>query len=1578
MIKKIIKIAIIPIALIAVFFAYKYYQANVKATKIAFVRVPDYIYADYKNADNSLFITTKNFGKKDNLDELINYDVVYIFGMGFNPSQEQKENLKKVIEKNIPLYVYLSTSAEMDMTTLTKKELAEVEKFFKNPNKENNKKFLNYSRKILDAKSLFTDNLELAKEYPKNYFFHPSTEEFFEKKTDFEAYYKENNLHKKNAPKVMLLASNLQPSNPSARAPYFALINELETRGFNIYATAGFLNRVDFIKEVAPDLLIIIPHGRLAPGRSTEILDVLTDLNIPVLGPQVMYESYDDWMNNQKGLGGGMFSQNIIAPELDGVTTPFVIGAKFPRESDGVMIFKEIPERIESFSNLVENFLTLQTKENKDKKVSIFYYKGPGQNAIVSEGMEIVPSILNLLKHLQKEGYTTGELPKNSKELYAKIQKEGKLLGTYAKGTFEKFLKEGNPALIPADTLQKWMQKHLHPKLIKDVEEQYGALPGNYMTTVKDSIEQLAVARVQFGNIVLMPQPLPAVGEDEFKLVHGVKQATPYPYVGAYLWAREEFKADAIMHFGTHGSLEFTPYKQVGLSDLDWSHALIGDKPHFYIYTMGNVGEGMIAKRRSYATLISHLTPAFDESGFNSDMQKLHDAYHSISYAQTNASLQEQYKEELRNLVLETKLDKQLNFKLSKDRKLSEEELEKIAKYVHAVEAEKITLGLYTLGKTFSESKLKSTVTMMSYDPIAFSKAQLDVLKGKISEKQKNDPVFFDTYYRVPTLKLLKNLLKTEAEVIIEDYIDKTDLEFLAKWEKENKKGDFEKAMAGMIAMFEKIGVDKTISNVEFNKKLVTELMVKLMPDPNKKAAIEHLKDPLQFEKSSSIIDRTTLKKVKAIAKMIPKMQEMLDIMLQPDMFELLQLMQNEENYQLVFSIMEDSKFLDSIKDKENQLQDIIIEKLLLEENRKFLFSAIKDDFLLIIKNKGKQELQKIDTILNFYIDKAFLAEKIKPKTTDEEILVKVLESKKSIEKVKLSLEKINNKLVLIKQNEKTFAKAVKDIKTAILSAKINYENLKTSPQRELKAITNSLNGGFITPSSGGDAVRNPASVPSGRNLYSLNAEHTPTKVAWKLGVKMADKLLQNHLDKNNEYPKKIAFTLWGGEFIRSEGSNIAQIFYMLGVEPIWSASGNVKNVKLIPIEELGRPRIDIVVQTSGQFRDFASSRIFLIDKAVALASSAKDEENTEFQNFVKEGALQMEKDLKIKGFTPEEARKFSTARVFGAVNGGYGAGIMGMVEKGDSWEKDSEIADQYIKNMGAIYTEDSWGEFKPGLFESSIKNTEMVVHSRSANTWGALSLDHVYEFMGGLTNAVRNTTGKDPDGYFVDTRSKHNAFVQTVDEAIWTEAQSTLFNPKYITELMNGEASSADVFAETTRDMYGWNVMKPSAIDNELWDKMHKVYVQDEYEIGVKSFFERENPYALQEVTAVMLETIRKGYWKPDPKVIKEISELHVELVNKHTAACSGFVCDNAKLKDFISKNISDEADKQYQEQISSVRETSGEKQKTKKNIELKKIEKEKTLKELITDNKTVSYMVLALFLLLIGAFIFGRFKRK
>ncbi len=408
----------------------------------------------------------------------------------------------------------------------------------------------------------------------------------------------------------------------------------------------------------------------------------------------------------------------------------------------------------------------------------------------------------------------------------------------------------------------------------------------------------------------------------------------------------------------------------------------------------------------------------------------------------------------------------------------------------------------------------------------------------------------------------------------------------------------------------------------------------------------------------------------------------------------------------------------------------------------------------------------------------------------------------------------------------------------------------------------------------------------------------------------------------NDSIPRKVSYTLWSGEFVETEGATVAQVLYMLGVEPVRDAFGRVTDIRLIPSEQLGRPRIDVVVQTSGQLRDIAASRLFLISRAVEMAAAAKDDK---YENFVTQSVVDAERSLIEKGLSPKEAREVSTYRVFGGVNGSYGTGITGMVQSGDRWENSAEIAGIYMQNMGAYYgSEKSWEQVRRFALEAALGNTDAVVQPRQSNTWGALSLDHVYEFMGGMNLAVRNVTGKDPDAYMSDYRNRNNMRMQELKEAIGVESRTTIFNPAYIREKMKGGAGVAAGFAEIVQNTYGWNVMKPDAIDNELWDEIYNVYVQDKFGLGVQDYFERQNPAALEEMTAVMMETARKGMWNASAEQLKAIAELHTDLVEKYKPSCSGFVCNNAKLREYIASKSVPEAADRYERNIRDIRETS------------------------------------------------------
>lgn len=425
----------------------------------------------------------------------------------------------------------------------------------------------------------------------------------------------------------------------------------------------------------------------------------------------------------------------------------------------------------------------------------------------------------------------------------------------------------------------------------------------------------------------------------------------------------------------------------------------------------------------------------------------------------------------------------------------------------------------------------------------------------------------------------------------------------------------------------------------------------------------------------------------------------------------------------------------------------------------------------------------------------------------------------------------------------------------------------------------------------------------------------TPSEVAWDKGVALAQSTIDTYLKKHGTYPQKVAYTFWSSEFIETEGVSIAQAMYMLGVEPLRDSFGRITDIRLIPISELKRPRIDIVIQTSGQFRDLAASRLFLLTKAIELAASDTDKT---YKNQVNKGSEDIERTLVEKGISPKEARELSKQRIFGGLGGGYSTGTKDLMLESDKWESQDDIAQVYINNMGAIYgVESQWGEHKALLFEASLQNTDVLIQPRQNNTWGALSLDHVFEFMGGMNTAIKKITGKDPDAYLADYRNHNNMRMQELKEALGVESRATIFNPKYIKDVLKGGKSSAEGITELVTNAFGWEATRSEVIDDEFWNQVHDLYIIDKENLGVQDFFERENPAAMQEITAIMLETVRKGFWKASSNQLDVITQKYIDLVERFGLEPSGFSGNNSKLQDYISKRLPENQKNSYQKQI-------------------------------------------------------------
>lgn len=1376
-------------------------------TKIAFVNFQTITMGGIAKANDNSFIKLQEVPVEE-LDRLSGFDMVFVNGMGLRVVEEQRQQIQKAADKGVLVYTTMATNPANNICTIDSVDQVALRGYLGSGGRRNYKNMLNYIRKNMDKKLISVEEPGVPIERSSDVLYHvdvdkPGDELDFVSVEEYEKYLKSKQLYKEGAKKIVVTGQ---------MADATGLIDTLERVGYNVYPVLSLRRLLDFVREISPDAIINMAHGRLGD----EVVKYLEERNILLFAPLTVNSLVEEWEQDPMGMSGGFMSQSIVTPEIDGAIRTSALFAQY-EDKEGLRHSFAVPSRLKTYVENIQKTLALKEKPNSEKRVVIYYYKGPGQSAMNAAGMEVVPSLYNLLKKMKEEGYKVENLPANSKELEKMIMVEGAVFGTYANGVMDRFLKESHPLLISKEEYASWVKQALRPEKYAEVVAAFGEFPGEYMSTADG---KLGVSRIQFGNVVIMPQPVAGGGDNAFQIVHGTDVAPPHSYVAAYLWMQYGFKADAMIHFGTHGSLEFTPKKQAALCDLDWPGRLVGSVPHLYIYSIGNVGEGMIAKRRGYGVLQSYLTPPFMESNVRGIYRNLTERikiYNQKAYPEKGTADPKEVEKaalSVKELAVSLGMHRELGLDSVLNVPYTEEEILKIENFADELAAEKVTGQLYTMGVPYEAARIESSVYSMATDPIAYGLFGLDRLRGKADADVLKRKTIFTERYLDPAKRLVRRLLNGQEKVddgFICQVAGITKEELAQAREIDQNRN----APKGMMAMMMAAAAKQP------------EVM------PVKKEEGEHPMSGMMKNMMKQMGEGKTLEERLEMAKKMGAPEEALEKM-------------------------------KAAMGRENGEQGPDAKTGGMQGNR---------------GTGGNPDMSAMM--------KAMMGKKAKEYSKEEV-----------------------NKALAIMEVERTL-KNVNNYKRA----------LQESPDGELQSLMNALNGGYTAPSPGGDPIVNPNTLPTGRNLFAINAEETPTESAWEKGVQLAKSTIEMYQKRHNgEFPKKVSYTLWSGEFIETGGATIAQVLYMLGVEPVRDAFGRVSDLKLIPSADLGRPRIDVVVQTSGQLRDIAASRLFLVNRAVEMAAAAK---NDQYENQVAAGVLEAEKTLIDKGISPKDAREISTFRVFGGANGGYGTGIQGMVDAGDRWEDESEIAATYLNNMGAYYgSEKNWEKFQQFAFEAALTRTDVVVQPRQSNTWGALSLDHVYEFMGGLNLTVRNVTGKDPDAYLSDYRNRNNNKMQEVKEAIGVESRTTIFNPSYIKEKMKGEATSATGFAEIVRNTYGWNVMKPSVIDNEMWDEIYNVYVKDKFNLGVQDFFEKQSPAALQEITAVMMETARKGMWKATDQQLADLSNLHTDLIQKYKPACSGFVCDNAKLRDFIASKATPEAAKQYQNSIKNVRE--------------------------------------------------------
>lgn len=427
----------------------------------------------------------------------------------------------------------------------------------------------------------------------------------------------------------------------------------------------------------------------------------------------------------------------------------------------------------------------------------------------------------------------------------------------------------------------------------------------------------------------------------------------------------------------------------------------------------------------------------------------------------------------------------------------------------------------------------------------------------------------------------------------------------------------------------------------------------------------------------------------------------------------------------------------------------------------------------------------------------------------------------------------------------------------------------------EVEALLAGLAGRLVLPGPGGDPIRNP-DVPSGRNLYAFEPNKLPTRSAYAAGEKaLADLIAAYQAEHQGKIPTKLAFTLWSSEAMRHLGVVESQILWATGLRPVWDQGGRVTAIEIIPAAELGRPRIDAVLQITSVYRDQFDGFMRLLADAIDRLAAQEEPGNVIAAN---SGALAA--DLVKAGMDPAKARRLAALRLFSNEPGDYGSGVPGAVLDSTNWEQDSALAETFLTRLQYAYGADDWGVKLDGtnLFARQLTGVQAAVLSRSSKLHGILSTDHPFEYLGDLSLAVRHLDGQSPSLYIADLRNPTTRITGAAG-FLADELRTRYQNPHWIKAMQAEGYAGALEMLNVANNLFGWQVTDPDSVRDDQWQAFHDTYVMDRRELGLNEWFAANNPTAQMQLVERMAEAIRKGYWDASAQTRAELAQRWQEL---------------------------------------------------------------------------------------------------
>ena len=424
----------------------------------------------------------------------------------------------------------------------------------------------------------------------------------------------------------------------------------------------------------------------------------------------------------------------------------------------------------------------------------------------------------------------------------------------------------------------------------------------------------------------------------------------------------------------------------------------------------------------------------------------------------------------------------------------------------------------------------------------------------------------------------------------------------------------------------------------------------------------------------------------------------------------------------------------------------------------------------------------------------------------------------------------------------------------------------------EIGYVMRALDGRFVPPGPSGCPGRGRAQIlPTGRNFYSIDPDGIPWNSSWEIGSKMAEQMVGRYLSDNGSYPKTVGMILWATDTMKTGGDDVAYILRLMGLRPIWSEyGGRVKDIEVIPLEELGRPRIDVTLRISGLFRDTFPNLSNLIDRGVQMIAALDEDDDV---NFLAANVRKDIVDAITDGLPIDEARRKATYRVFGDAPGTYGCGISDMIQT-SSWRTVDDLGESYVSHGCYVYGKGLSGEAQPDMFRKRLKVMDVTVKNHNTRAVDMLDMDDDFDSLGGFNAAVTSIRGKSPKSYMGDSSDTQFLKLRTTEEECRFIFRSKIDNPKWLEGLKKHGFAGAKELSKLFDYTMGWSGTS-NIIEKWMYDDLAERFVLDE---ETREWIKDENPYAMMSMLNRLNEAIQRGLWDADDDMKKRLDEVFLE----------------------------------------------------------------------------------------------------